>query len=84
MSNFASIVAKYLSGFIMENERKELEERLKKSEAERKLFEEIVLKGNFLRRLLVESFLLTIIGNMLLWMWKRLFGSSIAVRAEGH
>ena len=42
MSKFASIIVKYLSGFIMENERKELEERLKKSEAERKLFEEIV------------------------------------------
>ena len=42
MSKFASIIVKYLSGFMTENERKELEERLKKSEAERKLFEEIV------------------------------------------
>lgn len=42
MGKFASIIVKYLSGFITENERKELEERLKKSEAERKLFEEIV------------------------------------------
>ena len=46
MSNFASIVAKYLSGKLTEEEKKELEERLAQSEEERRLFERI-LKEKF-------------------------------------
>lgn len=46
MSKFASIVAKYLSGKLTEEEKKELEERLAQSEEERRLFERI-LKEKF-------------------------------------